>query len=128
MHEQKAHHHNYYDDGTHLLRLEYKLLPVKIRDILSKLSEIMMLDIPQRVDSKKSLDTVLDTVQYLVMLSPIVLLYGIKIIFPRGSFYTRKDARRRIKENVHNKHSRKLMCEVLHGLSSYGDYIDVVKA
>lgn len=128
MHEQKAHHHNYYDDGTHLLRLEYKLYSAKIRDILSKLSEIMMLDIPQQVDSKKSLDTVLDTVQYLVMLSPIVLLYGIKLIFPRGSFYTRKDARRRIKENVHNKNSRKLMCEVLRKLSSYEDYIDVVKA
>lgn len=128
MHEQKAHHHNYYDDGTHLLRLEYKLYSAKIRDILTKLSEIMMLDIPQQVDSKKSLDTVLDTVQYLVMLSPIVLLYGIKLIFPRGSFYTRKDARRRIKENVHNKNSRKLMCEVLRKLSSYEDYIDVVKA
>ena len=128
MHEQKAHHHNYYDDGTHLLRLEYKLLPVKIRDILTKLSEIMMLDIPQQVDSKKSLDTVLDTVQYLVMLSPIVLLYGIKLIFPRGSFYTRKDARRRIKENVHNKNSRKLMCDMLRKLSSYGDYSDVVNA
>lgn len=127
MYEQKAHHHNYYDDGTHLLRLEYKLYSAKIRDILSKLSEIMMLDIPQQVDSKKSLDTVLDTVQYLVMLSPIILLYGIKLIFPRGSFYTRKDARRRIKENVHNKNSRKLMCEVLRKLSSYEDYIDVVK-
>lgn len=128
MHEQKAHHHNYYDDGTHLLRLEYKLLPVKIRDILTKLSEIMMLDIPQQVDSKKSLDTVLDTVQYLVMLSPIVLLYGIKLIFPRGSFYTRKDARRRIKENVHNKNSRKIMCDMLRKLSSYEDYSDVVNA
>lgn len=128
MYEQKAHHHNYYDDGTRLLRLEYKLYSAKIRDILSKLSEIMMLDIPQQVDSKKSLDTVLDTVQYLVMLSPIVLLYGIKLIFPRGSFYTRKDARRRIKENVHNKNSRKIMCEVLRKLSSYEDYIDVVKA
>lgn len=128
MHEQKAHHHNYYDDGTHLLRLEYKLLPVKIRDILSKLSETMMLDIPQQVDSKRSLDTVLDTVQYLVMLSPIVLLYGIKLIFPRGCFYTRKDARRRIKEYVHNKNSRKLMCDVLRKLSSCEDYIDVVNA
>lgn len=128
MYEQKAHHHNYYDDGTRLLRLEYKLYSAKIRDILSKLSEIMMLDIPQQVDSKKSLDTVLDTVQYLVMLSPIVLLYGIKLIFPRGSFYTRKDARRRIKENVHNKNSRKIMCDILSKLSSYEDYSDVVNA
>ena len=128
MHEQKVHHHNYYDDGTHLLRLEYKLFPAKIRDILSKLSEIMVLEIPQQVTSKKSLDTVLDTVQYLVMLSPIVLLYGIKLIFPRGSFYTRKDARRRIKANVHNKNSRKLMCEILRKLSSCEDYSDVVNA
>lgn len=128
MYEQKAHHHNYYDDGTHLLRLEYKLYSARIRDILTKLSEIMMLDIPQQVDSRKSLDTVLDTVQYLVMLSPIVLLYGIKLIFPRGSFYTRKDARRRIKENVHNKNSRKIMCDMLRKLSSYEDYSDVVNA
>ena len=128
MYEQKAHHHSNYDDGTHLLRLEYKLYSAKIRNILSKLSETMMLDIPQQVDSKKSLDTVLDTVQYLVMLSPIVLLYGIKLIFPRGSFYTRKDARRRIKENVHNKNSRKIMCDMLRKLSSYEDYSDVVNA
>lgn len=39
MYEQKAHHHNYYDDGTHLLRLEYKLYSVKIRGILTKLSK-----------------------------------------------------------------------------------------
>lgn len=128
MYEQKAHHHNYYDDGSHLLRLEYKLYPRKIYEILSKISNDTMMEIDRTMTSKKSLENVLTTVHNMVVLSPIILLYGIKLIFPRGSFLTKRDARKLMRNYIRNKDTRYNLYEMLRELSSYKDYIDVVEA
>lgn len=128
MYEQKAHHHNYYDDGSHLLRLEYKVYPRKIYEILSKISSDTMMEIGRTVTSKKSLDDVLTTIQNMVILSPIILLYGIKLVFPRGSFLTKRDARKLLRDYVKNKETRYDIYEMLRELSSYTDYSDVVGA
>lgn len=126
MYEQKAHHHNYYDDGSHLLRLEYKVYPRKIYEILSKISNAMMMEIDRTVTSKKSLEDVLATIHDMVILSPIILLYGIKLVFPRGSFLTKRDARKLMRDYVKNKETRYDIYEMLRELSSYTDYSDVV--
>ena len=128
MYEQKAHHHNYYDDGSHLLRLEYKLYPRKIFEILSKISNDTMMEIGRTVTSKKSLEDVLTTVHNLVILSPIILLYGIKLVFPRGSFLTKRDARKLMRNYIKNKDTRYNLYEILRELSSYKDYSGVVDA
>lgn len=128
MYEQKAHHHNYYDDGSHLLRLEYKVYPRKIYEILSKISNTMMMEIDRTVTSKKSLEDVLATIHDMVILSPIILLYGIKLVFPRGSFLTKRDARKLMRDYVKNKETRYDIYEMLRELSSYTDYSDVVGA
>ena len=126
MYEQKVHHHNYYDDGSHLLRLEYKLFPRKIRHILSKVSEDSEMEIYQEVSTKRSLDDILYTIGNLVVLSPIIILYGINLIFPKGSFLLEKDAKRLVKDYVKRKQTRYGMYEIISKLSLYKDYTDVV--
>lgn len=126
MYEQKVHHHNYYDDGSQLLRLEYKLYSRKIRHILSKVSEDSEMEIYQQVTTRRSLDDILYTVENLVKLSPIIILYGINLIFPKGAFLPQKDVKRLVKDCVKRKQTRYDIYEIIFKLSLYKDYTDVV--
>lgn len=50
------------------------------------------------------------------------------MIFPRGSFLTKRDARKLIRNYIKNKDTRYALYEILRELSSYKDYTDVVDA
>lgn len=126
IYEQKVHHHNYSYGDLNLIRLRYVLRPKKIREILSLMSEEVEMISYESVTENKSFDQIIGIIRYLIMLSPVIFIYGINLIFPRGSIIPRLMARRRVKLFIRKKNTRYALYEILDKLSRVSNYSDIV--
>ena len=126
IYEQKVHHHNCSYRDLNLVRLRYVLRPKKIREILSLMSEDVEMISYESVTENKSFDQIIGIIRYLIMLSPVIFIYGINLIFPRGSIISRLMARRRVKLFIKRKETRYALYEILDKLSRFNDYDDIV--
>lgn len=125
IYEQKINYNNRIEK-LHLVRLRYVLRHVKIREILQNIFDGLAVDVYESVTENKSFDQIIGIIRYLITISPVVFIYGINLVFPRGSIISSLMAKRRVRLFIRNKKTKHALYKILNNFSKLKNYTDVV--